>query len=133
MSHATHAIAALTPRAKLRLARLIVDHGWPPARAAERYDVSWRTAKKWADRYRDEGPDGMLDRPVLCPASAAEPDAGADPAHDRAPALEAATRPGRDRRPPQHGVLDRARGPGPLPDQPALPPRPRHGRTDPPH
>jgi transposase InsO family protein len=62
VSHATHANAALTPRARLRLARLIVDHGWPPARAAERYDVSWRTAKKWADRYRDEGAAGMLDR-----------------------------------------------------------------------
>jgi hypothetical protein len=40
VSHATHANAALTPRARLRLARLIVDQGWPPARAAERYDVS---------------------------------------------------------------------------------------------
>jgi transposase len=57
VSHATHSNAALTPRARLRLARLIVDQGWPPARAAERYDVSWRTAKKWADRYRTEGPD----------------------------------------------------------------------------
>ncbi len=54
MSHATHANAALTPRARLRLARLIVDRGWPPARAAERYDVSWRTAS--------EGSAGMLDR-----------------------------------------------------------------------
>ena len=62
MSHATHANAALTPRARLRLARLIVEHGWTPARAAERYDVSWRTANKWADRYRDEGPAGMYDR-----------------------------------------------------------------------
>ena len=62
MSHATHANAALTPRARLRLARLIVERGWPPARAAERYDVTWRTAKKWADRYRAEGPPGMLDR-----------------------------------------------------------------------
>jgi transposase InsO family protein len=62
MSHATHSNAALTPRARLRLARLIVDHGWSPARAAERYDVSWKTAKKWADRYRAEGPDGMVDR-----------------------------------------------------------------------
>jgi transposase InsO family protein len=34
----------------------------PPARAAERYDVSWRTAKKWADRYRAEGATGMHDR-----------------------------------------------------------------------
>jgi transposase InsO family protein len=57
-----HANAALTPRARLRLARLIVDHGWPPARAAERYDVSWRTATKWARRYRDEGETGMADR-----------------------------------------------------------------------
>jgi transposase InsO family protein len=41
---------------------LIVDQGWPVPRAAERYDVSWRTAKKWADRYRVEGPAGMVDR-----------------------------------------------------------------------
>jgi len=62
MSHATHANAALTPRARLRLARLIVDHDWSIPRAAERYDVSWRTAKKWADRYRAEGATGMIDR-----------------------------------------------------------------------
>jgi transposase InsO family protein len=62
VSHATHANAALTPRARLRLALLIVEDGWPPARAAERYDVSWRTARKWADRYQAEGPAGMLDR-----------------------------------------------------------------------
>jgi hypothetical protein len=28
VAHATHSNAALTPRARLRLARLIVDHGW---------------------------------------------------------------------------------------------------------
>jgi transposase InsO family protein len=58
----SHANAALTPRARLRLARLIVEQGWSPARAAERYDVSWRTAKRWADRYREVGADGMQDR-----------------------------------------------------------------------
>ena len=62
MAHATHVNAALTPRARLRLGQLVIDHGWPPARAAERYDVSWRTAQKWAERYRDEGPAGMFDR-----------------------------------------------------------------------
>lgn len=62
MAHATHANAALTPRARLRLARLVVDQGWSIPRAAERYDVSWRTAKKWAERYRVEGPTGMADR-----------------------------------------------------------------------
>jgi transposase InsO family protein len=43
------------------MARLIVDQGWPIARAAERYDVSWPTAKRWAERYRQLGPDGMGD------------------------------------------------------------------------
>jgi len=62
MSHATHANAALTPRARLDLARLIVELGWPPARVAERYNVSWKTAKKWAERYRAGGVDAMLDR-----------------------------------------------------------------------
>jgi transposase InsO family protein len=58
----SHANAALTPRARLRLARLIVDQGWPVARAAERYDVSWPTAKRWADRYAVMGQAGMCDR-----------------------------------------------------------------------
>jgi transposase InsO family protein len=47
----------------LRLARLVVDEGWSVARAAERYDVSWPTAKRWADRYRAAGAAGMADRP----------------------------------------------------------------------
>ena len=46
MSHATHANAALNPRARLKMARLIVDDGLDIARAAARYDVSWKTAKK---------------------------------------------------------------------------------------
>jgi transposase InsO family protein len=62
MSHASHANAALTPRTRLRLALLVVEAGWSIPRAAERFDVSWRTAKKWADRYRAEGPAGMVDR-----------------------------------------------------------------------
>ncbi|HEX6443528.1 MAG TPA: IS481 family transposase [Streptosporangiales bacterium] len=58
----SHANAALTPRARLKLARLIVEDGWPVARAAERFDVSWPTAKRWADRYRQIGAAGMGDR-----------------------------------------------------------------------
>ena len=57
----SHINAALTPRHRLRLARLIVDEGWPTSRAAEFYNVSWRTADKWATRYRDQGPPGMCD------------------------------------------------------------------------
>ncbi|KAF3463377.1 IS481 family transposase [Streptomyces sp. Tu 3180] len=59
----SHADAAPTPRARLRLARLMVDEGWPVARAAERYDVSWPAAKRWADRYAEAGPAAMTDRP----------------------------------------------------------------------
>lgn len=62
MSHAIHSNAALTPQARLKMARLVVDDDWDVARAAERFYVSWRTAKKWAKRYRDEGPAGMRDR-----------------------------------------------------------------------
>jgi transposase InsO family protein len=62
MSHATHANAALTPRARLKMSKLTVEEDWPPARAAERFDVSWKTAKKWADRYEAEGPASMVDR-----------------------------------------------------------------------
>ncbi|HEU5128130.1 MAG TPA: leucine zipper domain-containing protein, partial [Glycomyces sp.] len=58
----SHANAALTPRARLRLARLIVDQGWTVATAAAMFMVSAPTARKWADRYRTEGPAGMTDR-----------------------------------------------------------------------
>jgi len=58
----SHANAALTPRARLKIARLIVDDGWPVARAAERFDVAWPTAKRWAHRYAIAGEAGMSDR-----------------------------------------------------------------------
>ncbi len=58
----SHANAALTPRARLRLARLIVDQGWTCSTAAKMFMVAPRTARKWADRYRTEGPAGMVDR-----------------------------------------------------------------------
>ncbi|BCJ42979.1 IS481 family transposase [Actinoplanes ianthinogenes] len=52
----------LTERGRLRLARCVVDDGWPLRRAAERFQVSPTTAKRWADRYRDQGPVAMSDR-----------------------------------------------------------------------
>ena len=58
----SHANAALTPRARLRLAELIVESGWTYAAAAKMFMVAPRTAKKWADRYRVEGALGMVDR-----------------------------------------------------------------------
>jgi transposase InsO family protein len=58
----SHANAALTPRHRLRLARAVVEDGWSIAYAAAVFNVAWPTAKRWADRYRAEGPAGMVDR-----------------------------------------------------------------------
>ena len=57
-----HANAVLTPRGRLLLARRIVEEGWPIARAAEHFHVSWPTAKRWATRYVAMGTAGMVDR-----------------------------------------------------------------------
>lgn len=47
-----HANAALTPRHRLLVARLVVDDGWPISEVAARFQVSWPTVKRWVDRYR---------------------------------------------------------------------------------
>lgn len=72
----SHANAALTPRARLRLAQLVVDRGWTHAAAAKMFMVAPKTAKKWADRYRHEGVAGMQDRssrPHRMPTKTPEP------------------------------------------------------------
>jgi len=58
----SHANAALTPHARLRLAKLIVEESWPVAAAAKMFMTSPPTARKWAARFRSEGPAGMVDR-----------------------------------------------------------------------
>jgi hypothetical protein len=58
----THRNAPLTETGRLRLARCIVDDGWPLRRAAERFQVSVSTATRWASRYRCHGEAGMSDR-----------------------------------------------------------------------
>lgn len=73
-----HANAALTPRARLRLARLIVEiveDDWKPSEAAKMFMISAVTARKWAARLRTEGPAGIADRssrPRSCPHRAPE-------------------------------------------------------------
>lgn len=57
----THRNAFLTERGRLALAQCVVDQGWPLRRAAERFNCSTATAKKWADRYRQTGEAGMAD------------------------------------------------------------------------
>ena len=58
----THANAPLTPVGRLRLAQCVVEQGWPLRRAAERFQVAVTTAARWAQRYRQQGAAGMVDR-----------------------------------------------------------------------
>jgi transposase InsO family protein len=52
----------LTPKARLKLARLVIDKHWTITEAAKLFMVSWPTAKRWVQRYLEQGPDGMQDK-----------------------------------------------------------------------
>jgi len=58
----SHRNAPLSETGRLRLARCVVEDGWPLRRAAERFQVSPTTAVRWAGRYRLSGAAGMADR-----------------------------------------------------------------------
>jgi transposase InsO family protein len=58
----SHRNAPLSETGRLRLARCVVEDGWPLRRAAERFQVSVSTAARWAGRYRQHGVAGMSDR-----------------------------------------------------------------------
>ena len=131
MSHATCQRCS-DSRARLRLARLIVDHGWPigPGRRALRRVVADRDEVGRPVPRRGAGRDG---RPVLAPA----PPARTGPR--RRWSARSCTCAGSsgwarsqigDRL--GHAGLDRARGAGAVPAQPAHPHRPGHRRADPP-
>jgi transposase InsO family protein len=65
-----HARAKLTPIGRAALVERVLIYGWPVARAAEAMNVSRATAHKWIRRFRQEGPQGLLDRsaaPRTCP------------------------------------------------------------------
>ena len=65
----THANAYLTPRGRLALAELVAETGWSLRRAAERFQCSPATAKKWVDRYLsgDRSMQDRSSRPRSCP------------------------------------------------------------------
>ena len=58
----SHRNAPLSETGRLRLARCVVEDGWPLRRAAERFQVSVTTTARWASRYRTAGAAGMADR-----------------------------------------------------------------------
>jgi transposase InsO family protein len=57
-----HANARLTPQGRLLLCQRVCDQGRGLTEAAEAAGVSERTARRWLQRYRTEGPDGLVDR-----------------------------------------------------------------------
>jgi transposase InsO family protein len=57
-----HANAALSLNKRRTLARRIVEEGWSLVSAAAVAETSERTARKWADRFREEGEAGLRDR-----------------------------------------------------------------------
>ena len=80
----SHANAALTPKARLELGKLIVDRGWSISSAADYFRVSWPTAKRWAERYEQQkfltdGPvtssqlQDRSSRPHLSPSKTPQP------------------------------------------------------------
>jgi transposase InsO family protein len=58
----SHRNSPLSETGRLRLARCVVDEGWPLRRAAERFQVAPTTAARWAGRYRIAGTAAMADR-----------------------------------------------------------------------
>lgn len=56
----THANAALTVRHRLKVAQLVIDQGVPISEVAARFQCSWPTVKRWAQRY--EAGESMHDR-----------------------------------------------------------------------
>ncbi|MFF3546715.1 IS481 family transposase [Streptomyces platensis] len=65
----SHTNAALTPRHRLKVARLVADDGWPISEVAARFQVSWPTVKRWLDRYlAGESMQDRSSRPRSSPA-----------------------------------------------------------------
>ena len=65
----SHANAALTPRARLRVAQLVVDHGESIPEVAARFQCSYTTVKRWAGRYAaGESMQDRSSRPHAMPA-----------------------------------------------------------------
>ena len=57
-----HANARLSLKGRELLIDRVEVAGWSLMEAAMAAGISERTARKWLARYRDEGPDGLLDR-----------------------------------------------------------------------
>jgi len=57
-----HKNARLTPRSRADLVRRVVEEGQAPKAVATAFGVSIKTIGKWVERFKAEGPQGLLDR-----------------------------------------------------------------------
>jgi transposase InsO family protein len=57
-----HGSSRLTPHGRRLLVERVVLQGWRPALVAEASGVSRATVYKWLRRFKDEGPEGLVDR-----------------------------------------------------------------------
>jgi transposase InsO family protein len=58
----THKNARLTPKGREAMVRVVVDDGMSIAAAAHQFNTTPKTVRKWVDRFRSEGVDGLRDR-----------------------------------------------------------------------
>jgi transposase InsO family protein len=58
----SHKHARLTAKGRALLVDRVMQEGWTLRSAAEAAGISVRTASKWLQRYREEGPAGLADR-----------------------------------------------------------------------
>lgn len=113
----SHANALLTPRTRLRLARLVVEDGWPYTTAGKYFHIKVRTSRKWAQRYRAEARSRDAG-PVFPSTHHAYQEQPCDDSADRSPTVAQTSRAGPDCRPSRYPSLDRACVAGAMPDQP---------------
>jgi len=57
-----HKNARLTAHSRAELVRRVLDGGQPPKAVATAFGVDLKTARKWVERFRAEGPAGLVDR-----------------------------------------------------------------------
>jgi transposase InsO family protein len=57
-----HKNARLTPKGREEMVRALVEGGLSKAAAARKFNTSAKTVKKWLERFRNEGVNGLHDR-----------------------------------------------------------------------
>jgi transposase len=70
----THKNARLTPKGREAMVRAVVDNGLSTEAVARQFNTTPKTVRKWAERFRTVGVDGLCDRssrPLSSPSQTA--------------------------------------------------------------